>query len=91
MSIQTGFKFFAVEYGLLGGIRLYKGLWFKLLGGGQFWTDYHIQGAVAGAFFSYVFPKKILFVWDQISLGYSGTLFPNNYTSEARLGFGLSF
>lgn len=91
MPIRSTVGNFVFEYAVQAGVHIYKNMWMKILGGAQYWTDFHNHGPTLGVLSTYTLPKYYLGFVDSISLGYTGTIFPQNYTSEVRLGIGMSF
>jgi len=87
----SGTWYAALEYALLGSVKVYGPYWFEAFGGMQYWTDYPTHSPIIGGSAVYRFHKKVLSWIDQMSVGY-GAFFPfDNLTHELRLGVGFSF
>lgn len=83
--------YFEVEYGLGAAVRVFGRYWLEAMGGMQYWTDYKTHRPSFGSNVIYQFDPKPGFRIDQIVLGYSAYLAPDNLTSEIKFGLGFNF
>jgi hypothetical protein len=83
--------FLGFDYSLLAAVRAYRQFWVEASFGKQLWTDFQSHSPAVGSNLVYQLERKGPFFIDQLILGYSAYLLPDNLTSEIKVGVGIRF